>query len=84
MLYSLPIESTDTPNLFTIQAASHLLTCILYFDAWCCEGIWEGRGDMAAKAKGRTVLERAIPRSIPVACKAKALDSWAQLTGTAE
>ena len=80
-----PLKSTDTPNLFTIQAASHLLTCILYFDAWCCEGIWEeGRGDMAAKAKGRTVLERAILRSIPVACKAKALDSWAQLTGIAE
>jgi hypothetical protein len=39
---------------------------------------------MAAEAKGRTVLEWAIPRSIPVACKAKALDSWAQLTGTAE
>jgi hypothetical protein len=32
-----------------------------------------------AKAKGRTALEPAIPRSIPVAYKAKALDSWAQL-----
>ena len=41
---------------------------------------------MTAKAKGGTALERAIPRSIPVACKAKAckakaLDSWAQLDG---
>ena len=34
-----------------------------------------------AKAKGRMALERAILRSIPVACKAEALDSWAQLDG---
>jgi hypothetical protein len=41
-----------------IQTALYLLTCILYFDAWCCKGIrGEGRGEMAAKAKGERPLD---------------------------